>query len=840
MKRRSFQVLFALSVFTLAGKVEAESCWIEAVPPQPLAPYRYNVAALSYDSIRQVTVMFQWDVRINVGRTFEWDGEAWNERASGVGPSRRERFNMTFDEARGVTVLFGGYEAGTEFGDTWTWDGNVWTQVSNAGPSARYGHAMGYDKQRNVVVLFGGLGEQPVNDSYFYNDTWEWNGTNWSPISATGPAPRRLSAMAYDETNQKMILFGGYQGTVPVETYHGDTWSWDGSNWTQLATSGPAPRQQHAMTFDGSLNRVVLFGGEVPGQGPTSETWSWDGTAWVQLASGGPPTRYAHGLVYEPSRNRTLLFGGYNGFMYFDDTWVWDGASWTERAPIVPSSHSHGAGLAYDKSLGVTVLFGGGVGNFGTTFYGTNRIWHWDGSAWSLTPPIPYYEGPGDRRWLAMAYDEARENIVLDGGRMAGPSSGGSAWKFDGFAWADLGYVGSGTTVKDHAMVYDSIRQRVVLVRKKPAGPQATETWEYDGASWSLKSSTGPLPRAKHALAFDSSRGVTVLFGGESTQSLGNFGDTWEWDGATWTQRSSTGPSPRSHHAMVYDEQLGKTVLFGGNSGTLSGETWTWDGTIWEQLVIPGPPARDQHRMSYDPGRNRIVMFGGKPTEADTWEFAANCDVVPYARFLPVQLGDPGEVSAIRVTLKSLHHVSPPYTAGAATDFSSFEGQMRWVGPPTQNVESTGSGVPIYTAPLQCTPYYQDWSTIGFLHMTGSAIVPSSEYEVSFVDASCQGNEANCTAVSAPLTRTTARWADVEASYSVPGGPAQPDFGDVAALLNKFKSAPGAPGKSRALLAGTDAFGNINASPDLDFSHISACVDAFKGRPYPYAIQTCP
>jgi len=42
----------------------------------------------------------------------------------------------------------------------------------------------------------------------------------------------------------------------------------------------------------------------------------------------------------------------------------------------------------------------------------------------------------------------------------------------------------------------------------------------------------------------------------------------------------------------------------------------------------------------------------------------------------------------------------------------------------------------------------------------------------------------------------------------------------------------GAPIKARALLAGDDAFGNISTdtlSLDFSFTHIAACVDAFRG-----------
>jgi hypothetical protein len=57
--------------------------------------------------------------------------------------------------------------------------------------------------------------------------------------------------------------------------------------------------------------------------------------------------------------------------------------------------------------------------------------------------------------------------------------------------------------------------------------------------------------------------------------------------------------------------------------------------------------------------------------------------------------------------------------------------------------------------------------------------------------------------------------------------------------VNKFKSLLGAPIKAQALLAG-DANGVIDPAPDVDFDQISACVDAFKGQPYPYTIATCP
>ncbi len=207
--------------------------------------------------------------------------------------------------------------------------------------------------------------------------------------------------------------------------------------------------------------------------------------------------------------------------------------------------------------------------------------------------------------------------------------------------------------------------------------------------------------------------------------------------------------------------------------------------------------------------------------------------------------------TALRVKLVSLHHVEPPYAGGPTVPFTSFEGQVRWVGPHTTYVECPACGVPGFIASLQCTPYYQDWSSIaaiygGFipnLHVTGSAIVPSSIYEVQNVAASCAGIEASCTAVSAPLTISTIRWADVAAPFNPPSLTAQPDVADIAALVAKFRQDLGAPIKPRVLLAGNDAFGNFNMATlvnDMNFTHIAACVDAFRGKEYPHTIAACP
>ena len=60
------------------------------------------------------------------------------------------------------------------------------------------------------------------------------------------------------------------------------TWVWQNSQWARAATTGPSLRNGHAMAYDASRNRVVLFGGFRPGQ-DFSDTWEWDGTRWSEI-----------------------------------------------------------------------------------------------------------------------------------------------------------------------------------------------------------------------------------------------------------------------------------------------------------------------------------------------------------------------------------------------------------------------------------------------------------------------------------------------------------------------------------------------------------------------------
>ena len=64
-------------------------------------------------------------------------------------------------------------------------------------------------------------------------------------------------------------------------------------------------------------------------------------------------------------------------------------------------------------------------------------------------------------------------------------------------------------------------------------------------------------------MTYDSARSVVQLNGGSDSRNH-LLGDTWEWNGKDWAFVSSSGPGPKAAHAMAYDSARPRTVLFGG------------------------------------------------------------------------------------------------------------------------------------------------------------------------------------------------------------------------------------------------------------------------------------
>jgi hypothetical protein len=278
-------------------------------------------------------------------------------------PPARENFSVAYDAARGQLVLFGGdtqtpNQGLVPYADTWTSDGSAWTQRNPAhSPPARWGAATTYDGATASVLLFGGVGPQQN-----FNDTWTWDGSDWTEqLPSAAPATAgccQQGETTYDSIRRQVVFFAAV-GT------HDETWTWSGSDWMrQTPASSPPPRRYAAFAFDATRGVAVLFGGCALGQNcipNLDDTWTWDGSNWSEQATGpAPPPRAQAVAAFDPSAGQTLLFGGSTlagPGSNLNDAWVWDG-SWAPTS-LQPAIQSAGyAGMFYADALGGLILVG--------------------------------------------------------------------------------------------------------------------------------------------------------------------------------------------------------------------------------------------------------------------------------------------------------------------------------------------------------------------------------------------------------------------------------------------------------------------------------------------------
>jgi len=86
-------------------------------------------------------------------------------------------------------------------------------------------------------------------------------------------------------------LFGGMASIAapppqPAPALFDRSWEWDGRHWTARQDMGPGNRVFHAMAFDESRSRIVLFGGSAAPIGGDNAATGLRGDTWEQFEEG--------------------------------------------------------------------------------------------------------------------------------------------------------------------------------------------------------------------------------------------------------------------------------------------------------------------------------------------------------------------------------------------------------------------------------------------------------------------------------------------------------------------------------------------------------------------------
>ncbi|MEM7200996.1 MAG: kelch repeat-containing protein [Planctomycetota bacterium] len=427
--------------------------WQQHSPAVTPPPRTFHTMA--YDPVRRRVVLFGGEdqpTAASLGDMWEWDGSAWAQLNPPVLPPAKTQAAMTCDSARQRVLLYGGGRCCTGADDeTWEWDGTRWRRLDPTNrPSILFLPGMAEDVATQTVLLFGGAA-----------GNWTWDGTNWThhpPTLRVLPSVSEAT-MTDHEATQRVLHVGGWYFDIGLRPDPSDrNHVWDGFAWTEVS-AGPSARGNHTATYDRDRQRVVLFGGS-DRWNSFGDTWEWDGVGWREVTAPGPSARSRAAMAYDAARRQTVLFGGYDptALSYYygypayagarmADTWVWDGASWTELTPATSPPRSSAHTMAYDAARRRVVLHDPDSGT-----------WEWDGVDWRQRITT----GP---TYGNMVYDSGAGRIVYHEGHY-----GGQTWTWDGASWTSLALPATPPRRSGHAMAYDAARQRIVVAGGFSAG----------------------------------------------------------------------------------------------------------------------------------------------------------------------------------------------------------------------------------------------------------------------------------------------------------------------------------------------------------------------------------
>jgi galactose oxidase-like protein len=583
--------------------------------------------------------------------TWLWNGQRWMQRYAAHNPPGRSSHVMVYDGARSRVLVFGGRQGSTDLGDTWVYQNGDWTAVPTTdAPSPRAFSGGAYDRDRDRVVLFGGnsiaTATNGVVTTTQHYDTWEFDGKTWTKVVDNGPTVID-PILVYDEARHQTLLVGendqldplmysydsaahawtqitGVQtmpqcvnqasmtfqrssGTVFLSggvcvtskfssSTTDDAWTWDGTNWTKLATLSAVTRVTGAaMTYDAQRNVVVVFGGTEAYGVPHSYTYSFDPSLaddthqgdWLShdpnLLTPGP--RSLASFVSDPVNKVIYLLNGLTDTTYFTDFWIYQNGGWQK----ITADNTPGCGTVFsafdtDRSKLVAVC------NDGSTF-------EWDGAAWKAFTDIK--TKPQFRRFAGMAYDASMKKTILYGG-YDDSNYIDSTWQWDGTSWSEMKKKKNAPARALSAMWFDPILKKTVLFggigRPNPQDrlQRYNDMWSFDSNGWTqIKPAALPNTRYGAQVAVDPRTNHAILFGGlrldvdaKGLQHQVYANDMWEWDGTTWKPFETTNlPPQRENAALEYDYARDEFVLFGGWSGYYRSDVWRLAGSTWQ--VVP-------------------------------------------------------------------------------------------------------------------------------------------------------------------------------------------------------------------------------------------------------------
>lgn len=363
----------------------------------------------------------------------------------------------TCDGRSGTFDLINGLDYG--IGQMWTVvysDTNIvllaqdqtWSRVFPDGtpPTPREGHTAVYDETNDRMTVFGGKTDAGVvNEVWVLSKAVGFNYPAWTKLTPTGapPAARTNATAVYAPASNRMVVFGGDDGSVTPATFN-DVWVLTNANglggtpaWIALSPQNtpPSARAGHAAAYDPDEGVMIVVGGdEDPANcgGERADAWMLHGAtglttpAWSQISTSGTPpsARVHHGAAFDQASGRLLVVGGDACGVGNTEVWhlndaVAGPATWSLLAPTQsPPADWTLARYAFDPASQWLDGFGGKMGAafIDSAFTLTNAA---GGGTSSWYRRLAYGDRPAPRTFHSMIMSSVQQTAVVFGGLTA-------------------------------------------------------------------------------------------------------------------------------------------------------------------------------------------------------------------------------------------------------------------------------------------------------------------------------------------------------------------------------------------------------------------------------------
>ena len=521
------------------------------------------------------------------------------------------------------------------------------------------------------VYLFGGWGAARYNN--LSRCSFDLSGSvptaiTWTTVTADGaagsPSRRQSAILVHDSANSRIVLFSGYDGT----SYLADLWSFDigTTTWSQLSPTGTAPSVREAANgaYDVTNQRMVIFGG-----------WS-DGTlannlndiVSISLVSGSESfttirandttnnsfQRASNGAACLDTDKRMIVQffqGGTDlttkyGYAFDLDEGLTSNATMYGLNVVDTFRARDAPAYCVDTTRSVGVLMGGyGNMNDDTTIANgdhMNEMWSYDYS----TNALRYVSAGALGKYYAegsqACYDSVNDRIIIFGGLTALGQVTNDVWELKPDAFGNYKarrMLPTGTKPGSRwlsVIAFDAARNRVVIWSGSNSSGSLianTDMWILDLSSgdgaWSSASPTGTPPPAmwQPMYAYKASNNRLYIFSGCTNTGGTTYSTSTYYLDLTnaipaWVQPTTTSTVGVRGGVMAFDTTNNYLIAFGGYNGTASNNTLSFldlanDTNNWI-TVSPGGtiPAARRSAAAFFMGGKFYVVAGRSDSTA--------------------------------------------------------------------------------------------------------------------------------------------------------------------------------------------------------------------------------